>query len=99
MSTLRTRSSRVFTVSFPENLGKQVEQIAQEESRSISELFREAFRAYRVHRAHESLAKFRRAAAAHNPNQYTQDDIEGFVDEARAELALERKAQTEKAAV
>jgi predicted transcriptional regulator len=91
MATPRTRNSRVFTISFPENLAQQVEKIAEEESRTMSELFREAFRAYRVHRAQESLAKFRTDAEAHNPENYTQDDIERFVDEIRAERYADRQ--------
>jgi len=93
------RDSRVFTVSLPEDLAQQVEKVAEEESRTISELFRQAFRVYRIQRAQESLAGFRSAAEAYNPEHYTQDDIERFVDETRAEIALERKAQAEKVAV
>jgi metal-responsive CopG/Arc/MetJ family transcriptional regulator len=37
---------RKFTVSFPEPLAKQVDQLAKRESRNISELLREAFRLY-----------------------------------------------------
>ena len=59
MSTTRPRASRVFTISFPEDLAQQVEQVAQEESRNISELFREAFRTYRLQRAHRTLDKLR----------------------------------------
>ena len=40
MSASRARSSRVFTISFPEELAKQVVAVADEESRNISELFR-----------------------------------------------------------
>jgi predicted transcriptional regulator len=76
MATPRTRNSRVFTISFPENLAQQVEKIAEEESRTMSELFREAFRT---------------DAEAHNPENYTQDDIERFVDEIRAERYADRQ--------
>lgn len=37
---------RRFTVSFPEPLAKQVDRLAKQESRNISELMREAFRVY-----------------------------------------------------
>jgi metal-responsive CopG/Arc/MetJ family transcriptional regulator len=99
MATPRTRNSRVFTISFPEDLAKQVEQIAQEESRNISELFREAFRAYRSERARYSLEKTRAEVHARRPQIHTEDEIEGFVKEVRAERAAERKMQTEKATV
>ncbi len=61
MTAPRTRASRVFSISFPENLAQQVEKVAEEESRTISELFRQAFRVYRIQRAQESLAGFRSA--------------------------------------
>lgn len=46
----RTRTSRVFTISFPSDLARQVETLAKEKSRNLSELFREAFRVYRIER-------------------------------------------------
>jgi metal-responsive CopG/Arc/MetJ family transcriptional regulator len=92
MPTPRTRSSRVFTISFPEDLAQQVEQVAQEESRNISELFREAFRAYRVDRAHRSLEKTRAEVHARSPQKYTEEDVERLVHEVRAELAIERES-------
>ncbi len=90
MSIPRTRSSRVFTVSFPENLARQVELVAKEESRTISELFREAFRGYLVDRAHKELDKTRAEVLARHSTPYTEDDVEGFVDEIRAEMYGER---------
>ncbi len=50
-SQSRRRSSRVFTISFPEELAQRVEATAKAEHRTISELFRETFRAYRSERA------------------------------------------------
>jgi metal-responsive CopG/Arc/MetJ family transcriptional regulator len=47
MGTPKKRASHVFTISFPDELANQVVAVAQEESRTISELFREAFRTYR----------------------------------------------------
>jgi len=90
MAPPRTRSSRVFTISFPENLAQQVEKVAEEESRTISELFRQAFRGYLVDRAHRSLEKTRAEVHARNPTPYTEEDVEGFVDEIRAEMYAER---------
>jgi metal-responsive CopG/Arc/MetJ family transcriptional regulator len=95
MST--ARASRVFSISFPENLAQQVEQVAREESRTISELFREAFRGYLVEKAHRDIEIARREGAAVNPRYYTQDEIEGFVDEIRAEMFAERTKAAEKA--
>ena len=85
MGTSSTRSSRVFTISFPEDLAKQVVAVAEEESRNISELFREAFRTYRIERIHRKLDKARAEAAARGPVPYTEDDVEALVDEIRSE--------------
>lgn len=85
MKTARIRTSRVFTISFPEELAKQVVAVADEESRNISELFREAFRTYRIERAHNKLETIRAAVAAHGPSRYTEDDVESLVDEIRSE--------------
>jgi metal-responsive CopG/Arc/MetJ family transcriptional regulator len=91
MSVSRSRTSRVFTVSFPEALARQVDKIAREESRNISELFREAFRTYRLERIRRRLDQDNAYAGSHNPKQYTEEDIERFVDEIRAERFAARK--------
>ena len=85
MSASRKRASRVFTISFPADLADQVTAVAEEESRNISELFREAFRTYRLDRIHLKLERFRAEAAARSPVKYTEDDVEALVDEIRAE--------------
>jgi hypothetical protein len=90
MKTTRPRASRVFTISFPEDLAKQVVAVANEESRNISELFREAFRAYRMERNERKLILARAEAAERKPNNYTEDDVEGFVDEIRGEMYQQR---------
>jgi hypothetical protein len=84
MSTPRTRSSRVFTISFPEPLAKQVEETARKESRNISELFREAFRAYKLESFERKLRALRPPV---DPDALpvTQEEIEAMVDEIRSE--------------
>jgi hypothetical protein len=84
MSASTSRKSRVFTISFPEELAKQ-------EHRNISELFREAFRAYRIERMHRTLELARKEAASRGPIPYTEDDVENLVDEIRSELYAKRK--------
>jgi hypothetical protein len=90
MSTPRTRRSRVFTISFPEKLAEQVIAHAEEENRTISELFREAYRSYHMERNERKLIAARAEAAQRSPNNYTEDDIEGFVDEIRGDLYRQR---------
>jgi predicted DNA-binding protein len=46
-----TRSSRVYTISLPPELAQKAEALAKRDSRSMSELFREAFRAYYAQQA------------------------------------------------
>ncbi len=92
MPTTRTRSSRVFTISFPDTLARQVEQTAREESRNISELFREAWRAYKFQRYEQQLITLRPPA---NPSEkvVTQDEIEAWVDEIRSETFRRKQPQ------
>jgi hypothetical protein len=66
--------------------------VAEEESRNISELFREAFRTYRRDRIHRKLEQFRAEAAARSPVKYTEDDVEALVDEIRGENYAVAKA-------
>jgi metal-responsive CopG/Arc/MetJ family transcriptional regulator len=91
MSVSRARTSRVFTISFPEDLATQVEEVARQESRNISELFREAFRTYRLERMQRKLSSTRAAVAARTGLRYTEEDVEQLVDEIRAELSPRRK--------
>jgi metal-responsive CopG/Arc/MetJ family transcriptional regulator len=91
MSNSRSRTSRVFTISFPEDLAAQVEKLAKQESRNISELFREAFRAYRVERMQRRLSATRATAAARSAPRYTEEDVEQLVDEIRTELSTGKK--------
>jgi predicted transcriptional regulator len=83
MST-RTRTSRVFTISFPDALAREVEKIAKKESRNISELFREAFRAYKFQLFERQLMALRPPIDP-KAKVVTQDEIESWVDEIRRE--------------
>jgi len=51
------QARRTFTISFPPDLASQVEQLAEQESRTTSELFREAFRTYRAQRLRNVFAE------------------------------------------
>jgi metal-responsive CopG/Arc/MetJ family transcriptional regulator len=97
MSNSRARSSRVFTISFPEPLARQVEETAREEHRNISELFREAWRAYKLQaleRRLESLRpKLTREEAALTEEQI-QDLVARYVHEVRTEMYEQRKARS-----
>jgi predicted DNA-binding protein len=43
---MSTRSTKIYSITMPPELGRQAEQLAKRESRTMSELMREAFRHY-----------------------------------------------------
>jgi Arc/MetJ-type ribon-helix-helix transcriptional regulator len=85
MATPRTRNTRVFTISFPEDLAKQVEETARKESRNVSELFREAFRTYQFDSFERKIRALRPTVAPNTPH-VSQEDIESLVDEIRSDI-------------
>jgi hypothetical protein len=82
---IRTGTTRTFTVSFPLKLAEQVERIAEQESRTTSELFREAFRAYRAERVRAIFDESNAEAEALGHNGYGPEDVQRLVAEDRAE--------------
>ena len=86
----RAGTSRTFTVSFPPDLAEQVERLAAEESRTTSELFREAFRAYRAQRLRALLAGWHEEAREVGHNGHRPEDVERLVDEDRADQWAQR---------
>lgn len=88
----RAGTTRTFTVSFPPDLADQVERLAKKESRTTSELFREAFRAYRAERLRAILDESNAEARARGYNGYGPEDVERLVDEVRSEIWAEKQA-------
>ncbi len=88
----RAGTTRTFTISFPPDLADQVERLAARESRTTSELFREAFRTYRAEQIRAAFQKLRALADAYDGPEYTEEDIERFVDEDRAERWAAKQA-------
>jgi len=87
-------NTKTITVSFPVELAEQAEQLAKTESRTMSELFREAFRTYRVAAVRKRLVAGNAYAQNRAAHRYTEADVERLVDETRAELrAWNRKRQ------
>ena len=90
----RAGTSRTFTISFPPDLAEQVERLAARESRTTSELFREAFRTYRAERIRALFKDMHAQVQANSIPAYTEEDIERFVDDDRAEQwALKQAAK------
>jgi predicted transcriptional regulator len=79
------RTSRTFTISFPPDLAEQVERTAARESRTTSELFREAFRTYQVEKARDAFKRLQALAQETDTGEYGPEDVERLVDEDRAE--------------
>ena len=97
------RRSRVFSISMPPEMGMEktiaaarqaasAEALAKQENRSMSELLREAFRAYHGQRIGAIFDEIGKYAATRNPHGYTEDDIPRLVKEVRAEMRAEREA-------
>ena len=85
------RKSKVYTISLPPDMAKQAEAIAKRESRTMSDLFREAFRAYQQERTRRWLQDVGEYAASRNPKGYTEGDVPRLVKEGRAEMEAERR--------
>jgi len=91
------RKSKVYTISLPPEMAKQAEALAKEENRTMSELFREAFRTYQAEQVIKTLIKFSEYGATRNPYGYTEEDVPRLVKEVRAEMRAERERKTRKA--
>jgi metal-responsive CopG/Arc/MetJ family transcriptional regulator len=84
-------NTKTITVSFPVELAEQAEHLAETESRTMSELFREAFRTYRIEAVRKRLENGNADAQRRAPHHYTEADVEWLVDETRAELRAARR--------
>ena len=72
-------------------LAEQAVQLARIESRTMSELFREAFRIYHAEAVRRRLEAGNAYARSRSAHGYTPADVERLVDEARAELGVESR--------
>jgi predicted DNA-binding protein len=85
------RNSRVFTISLPPEIADRVEALAKRDSRSRSEVLREAFRLYYAQDVRRILDEFGEYAKTRNPHGYTEDDVPRLVKEVRAEMRAEKE--------
>ena len=85
------RTTRQFTISLPPELAEQVTATAKAESRTISELFREAFRSYRAERVRSLLDASQQAGRAKDHMGYTADDVDRLIHESRTAKAKPRR--------
>jgi len=93
-----TRRSRVFTISMPPEMAASAEYLAKLENRTMSELLREAYRAYHAKQLGSIFDGIGNYAAARKPSAYTEDDVERLVHEARTEIRTEKEAKKAAAA-
>lgn len=94
-----TRRSRVFSISLPPELAARAEAIAKEDTRTVSEVFRDALRCYerereRVRKMFDEIGEYVKTLP---PAPYTEEDIPRLVKEVRAEMRAERERQARKA--
>ena len=89
-----TRTSRVYTISLPPELAQKAEALAKRDSRTMSELFREAFRAYYAQQARKTLEEIGEYAASQNPGGYTEADVPRLIKDVRSERPTRRRVRT-----
>ena len=87
-----TRTSRVYTISMPPELAQKAEDLAKHDSRTMSELFREAFRAYYAQQTRANLQEIGEYASSRNPG-YAEADVPALIREVRAEQGVRRPAR------
>ena len=86
------RRSRVFTISMPPEMAEKAQSLARHQNRTMSELMREAFRAYQGDEITRLLDETAAYAATRNPSGYTEEDVERLIHEVRAEMRAEKEA-------
>jgi predicted DNA-binding protein len=86
-----SRRSRVFTISMPPEMAASAEYLAKIENRTMSELMREAFRAYDERQVARFFDEMGEYAKSRNPHGYTEEDIPRLIDEVRAEMRAEKE--------
>ena len=78
---MRSAKSRIISISLPPDMTKEVQEMAQEERRSVSEIIREALRQYSANRVLKDVRKIARKAA--KKKGIKPEDIDRIVHEGR----------------
>ena len=94
MVIARRRKSKVYTISLPPELAQRAEALAQRDSRTMSELFREAFRTYSAKQARTTLSDLGEYAEDRNPRGYAEADVPRLIKEVRSEKPRRRRARS-----
>jgi len=88
------RKSKVYTISLPPELAQKAEALAQRDSRTMSELFREAFRTYSAQQVRQAVKDSGEYAAGCNPKGYSEADVPQLIKEVRAEKPRRRRVRS-----
>jgi CopG family transcriptional regulator / antitoxin EndoAI len=94
MAPATARKSKVYTISLPPELAQRAEALAQRDSRTMSELFREAFRTYAAQQARRTLDELGEYAEGRNPQGYTEADVPRLIEEVRTQKPRRRRARS-----
>ena len=73
------KSIKTITISLPLEMGKEIQKMAQEEQRTVSELIRETFRQYKAQRSFKELVQKGKATA--KKKKLTAKDFGGPFEE------------------
>ena len=85
-------ASRNISISLPEEMIQQAAQLATREQRTLSELFREAFRVYRAQQLKMLSAEAGQHPQALDQHGSKEQELMRIAKEIRAELDVERTA-------
>ena len=91
MAIATARKSKVYTISLPPELAQKAEALAQRDSRTMSELFREAFRTYSAQQARRTMDELGEYAEGRNPKGYTEADVPRLIQQVRTEKPSRRR--------
>ena len=94
MAIAPPRKSKVYTISLPPELAERAEALAQRDSRTMSELFREAFRTYSAQQARRTLDELGEYAEGRNPKGYTEADVPRLIKQTRSEKPRRRRVRS-----
>ncbi len=94
MATATARKSKVYTISLPPELAQKAEALAQRDSRTMSGLFREAFRTYSAQQARTTQDALGEYAAGRNLKGYTEADVPQLIRDVRAEKPRRRRVRS-----
>ena len=78
---MTTSKAKIISISLPPEMHDDVLAIAEEERRSISEVFREALRRYM---AQQAVGQVRKEIRKKNKKKMDEDDVERVIDEGRS---------------